>query len=115
MVSNLSEDNGNLKISSTDGIEIVSYQDILYLKSINYYTNIVLTNSREIITSKHLKDYEVQLKNNRFFRIHNSYIINTAYLQNVAMKEGFFANLIDGTSIKISRRRKDEFLKFLNN
>jgi hypothetical protein len=30
------------------------------------------------------------------------------------MKEGFFANLVDGTSIKISRRRKDEFLNFLN-
>lgn len=113
-VINASETNGHLKISSTEGLEIVYFKDILYLKSINYYTNIVLTNSKEIITSKHLKDYEEQLKNNKFFRIHNSYIINTMYLQNVAMKEGFFANLIDGTSIKISRRRKDEFLRFLN-
>jgi len=114
IVSNLSENNDHLKISSTEGIAIVAFKDILYLKSINYYTSIILTNGREIVTSKHLKDYEEQLKNNKFFRIHNSYIINTLYLQNVAMKEGFFANLVDGTSIKISRRRKDEFLKFLN-
>jgi two-component system, LytTR family, response regulator len=109
------DNNGHLKISSVEGIELVPLKDILYLKSINYYTNIILVNGKEIITSKHLKDYEDQLKNNKFFRIHNSYIINTMYLQNVAMKEGFFANLIDGTSIKISRRRKDEFLKFLEN
>ncbi len=113
-VGNISDNGGNLKISSTDGIEIISFKDILYLKSINYYTNIFLVNGKEIITSKHLKDYEEQLKNNKFFRIHNSYIINTEYLQNIAMKEGFFANLVDGTSIKISRRRKDEFLNFLN-
>ena len=113
-VGNTSDNSGNLKISSTEGIEIISFKDILYLKSINYYTNIILVNGREIITSKHLKDYEEQLKNNKFFRIHNSYIINTMYLQNVAMKEGFFANLVDGTSIKISRRRKDEFLNFIN-
>lgn len=113
-VSNISDNGGNLKISSTDGIEIIPFKDILYLKSINYYTNIILVNGKEIITSKHLKDYEEQLKNNKFFRIHNSYIINTEYLQNIAMKEGFFANLVDGTSIKISRRRKDEFLNFLN-
>jgi two-component system LytT family response regulator len=114
IVGNISDNGGNLKISSTDGIEIISFKDILYLKSINYYTNIFLVNGKEIITSKHLKDYEEQLKNNKFFRIHNSYIINTEYLQNIAMKEGFFANLVDGTSIKISRRRKDEFLNFLN-
>lgn len=113
-VSNISDNGGNLKISSTDGIEIIPFKDILYLKSINYYTNIILVNGKEIITSKHLKDYEEQLKNYKFFRIHNSYIINTEYLQNIAMKEGFFANLVDGTSIKISRRRKDEFLNFLN-
>lgn len=114
-VDNSHDNNGHLKISSVEGIEIVALKDILYLKSINYYTNIILVNGKEIITSKHLKDYEDQLRNNKFFRIHNSYIINTMYLQNVAMKEGFFANLIDGTSIKISRRRKDEFLKFLEN
>ena len=68
---------------------------------------------REIITSRHLKDYEENLKNSGFFRIHNSFIINTLHLKSFVSKEGFFVELTNGKSIKISRRRKEEFLEYI--
>lgn len=102
-----------LKVSTTDGLEIIPFEQILYLQSINYYTNIVLAGGKEIITSRHLKDYEENLKNSGFFRIHNSFVINITHLKSIVSKEGSFVELTNGKSIKISRRRKDEFLEYI--
>jgi two-component system, LytTR family, response regulator len=102
-----------IKISTNEGTELVPHSEIIYLKSINYYTNIVLSDGREIITTKILKEYEVQLKSASFFRIHNSYIINLMYLKGVVSKGSYVAKLSNDVKISISRRRKDEFLKFL--
>lgn len=104
-----------IKINTQDGTEYIAYQDILYLQSINYYTNIVLNDGREIITTKILKDYENMLKEYNFFRVHNSYIINLKYLKGVVAKETYFAKLTNDVQITISRRRKDDFIKFIEN
>jgi two-component system LytT family response regulator len=104
---------GTLKVNATDGIELIPYDDILYIQSFNYYGNVVLTNQREIITSRHLKDYEEQLNGHGFFRIHNSYIVNVSHITGIFSEDGFFVSLKTGKSIKISRRRKDEFISFI--
>lgn len=103
----------SLKVSTSNGMEIIPLEQVLYLQSINFYTNIVLATGKEIITSKHLKDYEENLKGSGFFRIHNSFVINTSHLKNIVSKEGSFVELTNGKSIKISRRRKDEFLDYV--
>ena len=102
-----------IKVHTQDGTELISHDDILYIQSINYYTNIVLNDGREIISTKILKEYEGLLKDFNFFRIHNSYIINLKYLKGVVAKETYFAKLSNDIQISISRRRKDEFFKFL--
>jgi two-component system, LytTR family, response regulator len=104
-----------IKVITQDGFELISPDDIIYLKSINYYTNIVLNDSRELITTKTLKDYQKQLAGSTFFRVHNSYIINLKYLKSVISKDSFYAKLTNDVQISISRRRKDEFLSFLKN
>lgn len=104
-----------IKVNTQDGSELISTEDIIYLQSINYYTNIVLKDKREIISTKTLKEHQKQLSKTDFFRIHNSYIINLRYLKGVISKESFYAKLINDVQISISRRRKDEFLAFLNN
>jgi two-component system LytT family response regulator len=104
---------GTLKVNATDGIELIPYDEILYIQSFNYYGNVVLTNQREIITSRHLKDYEEQLNGHGFFRIHNSYIVNVSHITGIFSEDGFFVSLRTGKSIKISRRRKDEFISYM--
>ncbi|MEZ4909565.1 MAG: LytTR family DNA-binding domain-containing protein [Saprospiraceae bacterium] len=102
-----------IKISTQDGKELISMDEILYLQSINYYTKLVLVDGREIISTRTLKDYQLQLANSNFFRIHNSYIIHIKYLKGVVSKENFYAKLTNNILLSISRRRKDEFFNFL--
>ena len=111
----LSANTGNnfLRVSSDDGAEFISFDDIIYFRSDNYYTNIVLENGRTILSTKTLKDYEQLIKSLNFYRIHNSYIINIKFLKSVVVKEEYFAQLNNNMKITISRRRKDDFLRFL--
>jgi two-component system, LytTR family, response regulator len=105
---------GFVKVYTEDGSEIISSSEILFIQSINYYSKIVLVNKREIISTRHLKEYEEQLKIFGFFRIHNSFIINIKYIKGIYHREGYMVTLMDDIKLKISRRRKEEFLKFLD-
>jgi two-component system LytT family response regulator len=102
-----------IKIHTSDGTEMIPISDILYLQGINFYTNIVLVNKREIISTRHLKEYEDQLKSFRFYRVHNSFIINVNLMTRMNLKDVNEVILINDIAIKVSRRRKDEFIKFL--
>jgi len=105
---------GFVKVYTEDGSEIISNSEILFIQSINYYSKIVLINKREIISTRHLKEFEERLKNFGFFRIHNSFIINIRCMKGIYHKEGYIVTLIDDIKLKISRRRKEEFLKYLD-
>ena len=107
-------DAGFLKISTVDGLEMVSIQDIVFLKSINYYTKIVLINNKSYIITKTLKEHEKLLQNYSFFRIHHSFIININYLKSVEIKEKNIAIMQNGMEISVSRRRKDKFLELVS-
>jgi len=111
---NGSNNSGFVKVYTEDGSEIISSSEILFIQSINYYSKIVLINKREIISTRHLKEFEEQLKIFGFFRIHNSFIINIKYIKAIYHREGYIVTLIDDIKLKISRRRKEEFLKFLD-
>jgi two-component system LytT family response regulator len=104
-----------LKITTSDGTELIPFDQILYLQSINYYTNIVLVNGREIITSRHLKDYESHLAESPFYRIHNSYMVNVTQVRALLHADGGQVVISNGKAIKISRRRKEAFLRFVHN
>lgn len=109
----LNNTNGFIKVYTEDGSEIISNSEILFIKSINYYSKIVLVNKREIISTRHLKEFEEELKKFGFFRIHNSFIINIRYIKGISHRDGYNVTLIDDVKLKISRRRKDEFIKYL--
>jgi two-component system, LytTR family, response regulator len=105
---------GFIKVYTEDGSEIIPNNEILFIQSINYYSKIVLINKREIISTRHLKEFEDQLKVFGFYRIHNSFMINIRYIKGISHKEGYEVTLVDEIKLKISRRRKEEFLKYLD-
>jgi two-component system LytT family response regulator len=62
-----------------------------------------------VIASKTIKEFEVQLDKNSFFRIHKSHIINLNYLKEYANLDGGYAIMCDNTKLEISRRRLNDF------
>lgn len=100
-----------LNVSNTGGVEFIDLQDILYVSAKGSYTQLSLKNKTTIVISKSIKEIEKSLMNSTFYRIHNSYIINSNYLSKYHKGRGGDVVLIDGTSLPVSVNRKEEFLK----
>lgn len=94
---------------------IVSVQDIVRCQSDVNYTTIYLNNKKSIMIAKTLKDFELLLSPYHFFRVHNSHLINLEYIKSYDKGKGGYVHLIDQSIIKVSVRKKDEFVQRLNN
>lgn len=95
------------------GFLFVAIKDIIRCESDNTYTTFFINDKRKIVVSKTLKECEQMLSDYRFFRVHNSHLVNMEYIVEYVKGEGGLVKLSDGSHIDVSRRRKEEFLKQL--
>ncbi|NNF34460.1 MAG: LytTR family transcriptional regulator [Saprospiraceae bacterium] len=95
-----------LAIPTSNGIEVIATDQIVYLKSSSNYTNVHLACGRHMLVSKTLKRFEKVLKGRAFIRIHHSYMINIDFFEKTDNNRVF----IQGIHLPISKERK----KFLN-
>jgi|SRR5690348_4069673 len=102
-----------IAISTSEGIEFIPIKSIIHIESRSNYSKIFLTDNKSLIVTKILKDFEEMLAPYNFYRVHNSHLINMNYIQKYIRSQGGQVQLLDGTLIDISRRKKDEFLKMI--
>ncbi|MGB0879000.1 MAG: LytR/AlgR family response regulator transcription factor [Polaribacter sp.] len=102
-----------LLLKTQQSIHVVEIKDIIYCKSEGNYTIFYLKNKQEIVITKPIKHYEELLSNVGFCRVHQSYLININAV-NTYLKNGF-AVLSNQAEIPIATRRKEHFLKTLQN
>ena len=78
----------SLMLKALDSMSLVKLNTILYMKASGPYTDIFLDKNEKVTVTKHLKELETKLKNTGFFRVHNSYIINTLKMKQIIKKDG---------------------------
>lgn len=101
-----------IMINTNDGAIFVKVSDILKLESESNYTIIYLENNKKIIASKTLSVFEEMLEKLNFSRVHRSFVINLTKIKNIENDAGnYFAKMIDGSLVEISRRKKKEFFE----
>lgn len=110
---NLPEDDHRIAIWGNKEIEFVNIADIIYCKARANNAEIFLTNGTSIKSTKPLKELEQVLNNYNFYRIHHANLINLKHVKKFLKIDGGFAQMIDGSQIEVSTRRKGEFLKKL--
>ncbi|MEM6263428.1 MAG: LytTR family DNA-binding domain-containing protein [Bacteroidota bacterium] len=112
-IRNLQQPFNRIVLPTTHGFTVVDPKDIVRCESDRNYTFIHLNDKRKILVSRTIKEYEEMLTPYNFFRIHQSHLINLAYLKNYTRGRGGYVELTDGSNIDVSARRKTDFLKRL--
>jgi two-component system, LytTR family, response regulator len=102
-----------IAIPTGEGLEFIVINTILHIESSGNYSKIYLQNGKNILVTKLLKDFEDMLLPYRFYRIHNSHLINLKYIEKYIKGEGGQVRLINGALIDVARRKKEEFLKLI--
>ena len=63
--------------------------------------------------SRTLKEYEELLTEHGFVRVHQSHLINLAYLKSFIKKDGGYVIMADNSNIPISQRKKESLQEIL--
>jgi two-component system, LytTR family, response regulator len=100
-----------LCLPTQKGFTIVKLEEILYCEAERSYTVFHFVNSRPVVVSKPLYDYEKLLNDTSFMRIHKSFLVNLLHVKEYLRGEGGTIIMTNGTEIEVSRRKKEQFLE----
>jgi len=110
LVHNTSPVETKIGIGMADKIVFVSITDILYCEASGSYTNVYLLDGTKMIASKSLGDFELQLINNKFFRIHHSHLINLNKVKEFQRHDGGYVIMENNKQLEVSQRKRKDFL-----
>lgn len=115
LLKNLSlpQEHAKIALPTLNGYLFLHIRDIVRCESDNTYTTFFTIDKRKILVSRTLKDVEQMLEEYRFFRVHNSHLINLDFVSEYFKGEGGQVKMADGSVVDVSRRRKEEFLSLL--
>lgn len=102
-----------IALSNSDGIHLFEINDIIRCESEDNYTKFFIKNSKPVLISKTLKEYEELLSEHGFERIHQSHLINLNYLKSYIKKDGGYVVMLDDSHLPISQRKKERLQELL--
>jgi two-component system, LytTR family, response regulator len=102
-----------ISVPTVNGLIFLWVNDIVRCQSEINYTTIFLKDKQKMKVAKTLKEFEELLTDYNFYRVHNSHLINLAYIKSYNKGKGGYVSMSDNSVIEVSTRRKDDFLKRL--
>lgn len=86
--------------------------DLYYIEADGMYSRIVL-NDNTFLTSKPIKHFETILPNKKFFRVHNSFLVNLSKIKYIKMGRDQPIILINDQEVPVSRNKRKELMELL--
>src|SRR5678815_1812756 len=96
-----------------EGLLLVAVNSIISCASDGNYTIFFMKDKQKLIISRPLKEVEEMLEDYLFLRVHNSYIVNLNEISKYVKGEGGYLIMTDGSTVDVSRSRKESMLKKL--
>ena len=103
-----------IAIPTIEGFQLLAAAAIISCESESNYTWLFLKDRRKIMASRNLKEMEEILEGYPFIRIHNSHMVNINEVEKYIKGEGGYLIMSDGSTINVSRSRKELLLKKLS-
>jgi two-component system LytT family response regulator len=103
-----------IAMPTSEGFELIPAEQLIRCEADDNYTHLFLKNKTKIIACRTLKDIEEQLQEfSSFIRVHHSYLVNLNEVTKYIRGEGGYLIMSDGTTVSVSRSRKEVLLKKL--
>ncbi len=103
-----------IAIPTMEGFQLLTAESIISCQSEGNYTHLFLKDKRKITASRNLKEVEELLEDYAFIRIHHSHIVNINEVEKYIKGEGGYLMMSDGSTINVSKSRKELLLKKLS-
>jgi two-component system LytT family response regulator len=102
-----------IAVPTSEGFELIPADQVIQCEANDNYTHLFLKNKTKIIACRTLKEMEEQLQEFSFFiRVHHSWLVNLNEVTKYVRGEGGYLVMSDGSTVNVSRSRKDALMKF---
>lgn len=115
LMHNNSSSESKIGIGMAEKIVFVNISDIMYCEANGSYTNVFFNDGRKMVASKSLVDFELQLTDHKFFRIHHSSLINLNRVKEYQRHAGGYVIMENGKQLEVSQRKRKDFLEAIHN
>ncbi len=100
-----------IALQTAEGLMMVTQDQVVRCQSISNYTKIFLTDNRQLVVAKTLKETEEILAGHSFYRIHHSHLVNINHVLRYVKNDGGYVVMTGGEEITVARNRKDGFIE----
>lgn len=101
-----------LAVNTNQKVELVAVADIVYFEADKNYTQLYTQQAKYVI-SKNIKELEMLLENQGFYRPHKSFLIHINHIKHFTTKDSGFITMSNDTTIPISQRKKQPFVEMM--
>lgn len=102
-----------LAVPDADGYRFVNFEDIVFFSAESNYTLLHVRGGETLVVARTLGDFEDIVPADEFIRIHQSTLVNLAFVRRYVRGKGGYVVLADGRSLDVSSRRKQVLRRFL--
>lgn len=101
-------------LKNNEAIFFFPLHEIIRCEAEGAYTRFIVEGHPEVMVSQSLKTYENLLIPHRFFRTHNSHLVNLGKVRKFDKRDGGLLVMENGDQVPVSVRRKEALLKALS-
>ena len=98
-----------LLLKDTKGFQLISFQDIIFIRAERAYSKIYLIGEEPFLCARPLSKIQELINHEVFFRSHNSYLVNLHMIKEYSKKEGSHLILKSGHKVPLDHKRREEF------
>lgn len=103
-----------LVIKTSDQVHVVNVDEIVRVEASSNYSIFHMEDSRKIVVSKALKEYEEFLFEHGFHRIHKSHMFNINKMNHFDRIDGGFVVMSDGSRVPVASRKREMLLQLFD-
>lgn len=102
-------------LPTADNIHLVSISDIIRAEADSNYTSFFIADDQKIMVSRTIKEFDTLLSGSGMIRVHQSHLVNIAFIDKYVKRDGGYLVLKDGTDIPVSQNLRKQVLSAINN
>ncbi|MGD1845120.1 MAG: LytR/AlgR family response regulator transcription factor [Salibacteraceae bacterium] len=103
-----------LALHTQDKIHVVEIDSIVRCESNVNYTMFYFKDKTRLLVTKTLKEFDELLRGNDFLRVHQSHLINAAYLKEFVKIDGGYLVMKDQSEVPVSTRKRNIVLEAIS-
>jgi len=103
-----------LVLPTSDNLHLVSVPDIIRAEADSNYTKFIIADGQKIMVSRTIKEFDNLLSGSGMIRVHQSHLVNIAFVDKYVKRDGGYLHLKDGSKVPVSQNLRKQVIAAIN-